>query len=119
MSRLFWGFFLILLGGLSLPGSTNASTSPSSYGPLAMSGSSGLGFRLKPSPIVFLKGNGQRTTDDAVGCCCLLKDTGPPPNWDCTGSNEGTEVTKAQCDKDADDTGAKSKWHPGKCTGKE
>jgi len=54
-----------------------------------------------------------------VGCCCLLKDSGPPPAWDCTGSTEGTESTEAQCKKDADDVGAKYKWHSGKCTGKE
>lgn len=56
---------------------------------------------------------------DETGCCCLLKDTGPPPVWDCTGSTEGTESTEAQCKKDADDVGAKYKWHAGKCTGNE
>jgi hypothetical protein len=57
--------------------------------------------------------------DEKVGCCCLLKDSGPPPVWDCTGYKDGTLVTRAQCKKDADDVGAKFKWHEGKCSDKD
>jgi hypothetical protein len=54
-----------------------------------------------------------------TGCCCLLKDDGPPLVWDCTGYKDGTLVTEAQCKKDADDTSTKYKWHEGKCTNKD
>jgi hypothetical protein len=53
------------------------------------------------------------------GCCCLLKDAGPPPNWDCSGSTPGTMETKQQCAESANETGAKYKWHEGQCTGEE
>jgi hypothetical protein len=59
-------------------------------------------------------------SDEPVGCCCLLKDAGPRPNWDCTGTTDGTLITKKQCKIDADDGGGvKWKWHEGKCTGDE
>jgi hypothetical protein len=54
-----------------------------------------------------------------TGCCCLLKDEGPPLVWDCTGYKDGTFVTEAQCKQDANDTSTKYKWHEGKCTSKD
>jgi hypothetical protein len=53
------------------------------------------------------------------GCCCLLKDAGPPPNWNCSGSTPVTMETKQQCAEPANETGAKYKWHEGQCTGKQ
>jgi hypothetical protein len=53
------------------------------------------------------------------GCCCLLKDAGPPPTWDCSGSTPDTTVTKQQCADTANETSAQYKWHAGQCTGRE
>jgi len=60
-----------------------------------------------------------RGDDEKTGCCCLLKDSGPPPVWDCSGYVDGTLVTRAQCKKNADDLVVKFKWHEGKCTDKD
>jgi hypothetical protein len=54
-----------------------------------------------------------------AGCCCLLKDEGPPLVWDCTGYKDDTLVTEGQCKRDADDASTKYKWHEGKCTNKD
>ena len=62
---------------------------------------------------------GPSQDDEPVGCCCLLKDSGPPPVWDCSGYVDGTLVTRAQCQEKAAETGFKSKWHEGKCTDKD
>jgi hypothetical protein len=53
---------------------------------------------------------------DEVGCCCFKNDL----KWDCTGSKPGTQVTKAQCKKDANDLGLTRegidwKWSAGTC----
>jgi hypothetical protein len=51
-----------------------------------------------------------------TGCCCLLKDEGPPMLWDCAGYKDGDLVTENRCKRDADDASTKYKWHEGKCT---
>ncbi|MGB8099751.1 MAG: hypothetical protein WCF17_21560 [Terracidiphilus sp.] len=61
----------------------------------------------------------QSSGEPRTGCCCLLKDEGPPPAWDCTGYKDGTLVTESQCKKDADDASTKYKWHEGKCTDRD
>jgi hypothetical protein len=53
---------------------------------------------------------------DQTGCCCFKKDL----QWDCSGTKPGTQVTKAQCKKDAEDLGLARegmdwKWTPGPC----
>jgi hypothetical protein len=57
--------------------------------------------------------------DEPKGCCCFLKDSGPPLVWDCTGYKDDTLVTQTQCKKDADELVSKFKWHEGKCTDKD
>jgi hypothetical protein len=71
---------------------------------------------LKENVIPLFSSQGQ---SEPKGCCCLLKDAGPPPNWDCSGSTEDTTVTKQQCADTANETSAQYKWHAGQCTGKE
>lgn len=72
------------------------------------------------SALIQVKSSGPtKGNEEKTGCCCLLKDSGPPPVWDCSGYASGTLVTRAQCKKDADDASAKFKWHEGKCTDKD
>ena len=41
--------------------------------------------RLSSYSVEGRKPNGN---DEKVGCCCLLKDEGPPPTWDCSGRDK-------------------------------
>jgi hypothetical protein len=66
-----------------------------------------------------LPGFSTQSQDEPTGCCCIMKDSGPPPTWSCSGSKPGTMETKQQCADDADAAGTKYKWHQGQCTGSE
>jgi hypothetical protein len=71
---------------------------------------------LKENVILLFSSQAQ---SEPKGCCCLLKDAGPPPTWDCSGSTADTTVTKQQCEDTATETSAQYKWHAGQCTGSE
>jgi len=63
-----------------------------------------------------LPGFSASAQDEPKGCCCIMKDSGPPPTWSCQGVTPSTMETKRQCAEDADAASTKYKWHEGPCT---